>query len=254
MKIKKRKEKAILKRARKPLEAVAETRFRRIINPFVKRWKIIAAVAGGVAVVAAAVGGYAWYRRDREVRAARAYAYVQERIADEVKNAAEAAGEEGKLDEDELAAKTSAELENLVKRFGNTGTGRAATYELASLYFDRGEYEKSRELFAKVEEKSSGLEEVLAAVGVADCDKALGDYDAAISKYRRIFDNYRGEFPSVPVAINLAECYQETGKLEEAVKTYRYVLDYHRLSPYAAEAERELRKTEAVIAAKREPL
>ncbi len=254
MKIKKRKEKAILKRARRPAEAVAETRFRRIIKPVVKRWKVIAAVAGSVAIAGTAVGGYAWYRRDREVRAARAYAHVQERIADEVKKAAEAAGEEGKLDEDELAAKTSAELENLVNRFGDTGTGRAATYELASLYFDRGEYEEAQELFAKVEAKSSGLEEVLAAVGVADCDKALGNYDAAISKYRQIFDNYRGEFPSVPVAMGLAECYRETGKLDEAVKTYRYVLDYHRLSPYAAEAERELRKTEAVIAAKRGPL
>lgn len=254
MKIKRKKEKPILKRARKPAEAAAETRFQRIVKPFVRRWKVIAAVAGGVAVIAAAVGGYAWYRGDREARAARAYAGVQERVAEEVKKAAEAAGEMGKLDEDELAAKTTAELENLVERFGDTGTGRAATYELASLYFDRGEYEKARELFVNVEAKSSGLENVLAAIGAADCEKALGNYDAAVSKYRLIFDNYRGEFPSVPVAMDLAECYRATGKLEEAVKTYRYVLDYHRLSPYAAEAERELRKTEAVLAARSGPL
>lgn len=254
MKIKKKKEKPILKRARRPAEAAAETRFQKITKPFVRRWKVIVAVAGSVVLVAAAIGGYAWYRRDREVRAAKAYAGVQERIAEEVKKAAEAAGDEGKLDEDELAAKTTAELENLVERFANTGPGRAAAYELASLYFDRGEYEKARELFDEIEAKSKGLEKVLAAVGVADCEKALGNYEGAVSKYRLIFDNHRGEFPSVPVAMDLAECYRETGKLDEAVKTYRYVLDYHRLSPYAAEAERELNKTEALIAAKTGPL
>lgn len=254
MKIKKKKEKPILKRARKPAEAAAETRFQKITKPFVKRWKLIVVVVGSVAVVAAAIGGYAWYRRDREVRAAKAYAGVQERMAEEIKKAAEAAGEEGKLNEDEIMAKTAAELENLVERFGDTGTGRAATYELASLYFERGDYEKARDLFVTVEAKSSGLENVLASVGIADCEKALGNYDGAISKYRTIFDSHRGEFPSVPVAMDLAECYRATGKLDEAVKTYRYVLDYHRLSPYAAEAERELAKTEALIAAETGPL
>jgi tetratricopeptide (TPR) repeat protein len=196
------------------------------------------------------VGGYAWYRHDRELRAADAYAGVQERLAEEAEKIAKAAGEEGNIDEEKLLAKTTTELENLVERFGDTGTGRAATYELASLYFDRGDYEKARDLFSKVEAKSKGLEKVLAGVGVADCEKATGNYDAAIAKYRVIFDNHRGEFPSVPVAMNLAECYRETGKLDEAANTYRYVLDYHRLSPYAPEAERGLSEAEALMAGK----
>ncbi len=252
MKIKKKKEKPILKRARKPAEAAAESRFQRIFKPVIKRWKIIAVVAGGAAILAVAVGGFFWYRHDREVRAARAYAYVQERLADEVRKAGEAAGETGQVNEEELTAKTIAELENLVERFGDTATGRVATYELASLYFDRGEYEKARGLFVEVEAKSSGLEETLASLGEADCDKALGEYDAAIAKYRIVFEENRGEFPSVPAAMALAGCYRETGKLGDAAKMYRYVLDYHRFSPYAGEAGRELKEVEAVLAAESE--
>jgi tetratricopeptide (TPR) repeat protein len=251
MKIKKKKEKPILKRARKPAEAAAETRFQRVIRPVAKRWKLIVAIAGGAVVLAAAVGGFFWYRHDREVRAARAYAHVQERLTEEVKKAGVAAGKEGRVDEEALATKTVAELENVVERFGDTATGRAAAYELASLYFGRGEYENARKLFADVEAKSSGLEETLAAMGVADCDRALGEYDAAISKYRLVFEKNRGEFPGVPAAMNLAGCYRQTGKLGEAAKMYRYVLDYHRLSPYAGEADRELRRVEAVMEAEK---
>jgi|GEM_PF-1198528 len=254
MKIKKKKGKPILKRARQPAEAAAETRFQKILKPVVKRWKLIAAVAAGVAVAAAAVGGYAWYRHDRELRAGRAYARVQERVTDEVKKAVEAGGKEGKVDEDKIAAKTVAELENLVERFGDTASGRAATYELASLYFDRGEYQKALRLFSDLEGKSSGLEAVLAAQGSADCHKALGEYDAAITKYKIIFESHKDEFPGVPVAMSLGECYQQKGQLDEASKIYRYVLDYHGLSPYAPQAERELEKVKAVMAVKRKPL
>jgi tetratricopeptide (TPR) repeat protein len=254
MKIKKKKGRPILKRARQPAEVAAETRLQKIFKPVIKRWKLIAAVAAGVAVAAGAVGGYAWYRRDREVKAARGYAGVHERVAEEVKKAVEAAGEEGQLNGDEIATKTAAELENLVQRFGDTAAGRVAAYELASLYFDRAEYKKALRLFSDLEGKSSGLEEVLAAKGSADCHKAVGDYDAAITKYRIIFESHKGEFPCVPAAMSLGECYQEKGQLDEAAKMYRYVLDYHGFSPYAAQAERELKKVKAVIAAERKPL
>lgn len=251
MKIKKKKEKPILKRARKPAEAAAETRFQRIIKPVALRWKLIVAVAASAIVIGAAVGGFFWYRHDREVRAARAYAHVQERLTEEVKKAGKAAGKEGGIDEEALASKTIAELENVVERFGDTATGRAAAYELASLYFGRGEYETARDLFVDVEAKSSGLEETLAAMGAADCDKALGEYDAAIGKYRLVFEKNRGEFPSVPAAMELADCYRQTGKLGDAAKMYRYVLDYHRFSPYAGEADRQLRQVEAVMEAEK---
>ncbi len=250
MKIKKRKVKPILKRARKPVEAAAETRFRKIVKPVLERWKVIAAVVAAVVVVAAGIGGYFAYRHDREVRAARAYARAQGKISDMVREAAEKSGEELKSAKDEIDAKTASELKNVVGRFGDTATGRAATYELASLSFDQRKYEEAQKLFTALEGKASGLEKVLAAKGVADCYKARLEYDAAISKYRDIFESHKFEFPAVPVAVDLAECYRETGRLKAAAETYRYILDYHPLSPYAERAARDLRNVEAVIATK----
>jgi tetratricopeptide (TPR) repeat protein len=254
IKKKKRKEKPILKRARVPAEAAAKTGFRKFIDPVVRRWKIIAVVAGVLAVAGLVVGGYFYYRHDREMRAARAYGRVQEKIADLVEKEADKQGEEVKIDEEKVNALTVTELQNLVERYGDTATGRAAKYELASLYFDTGKVEQARPLFAEVAKKASGLEGVLGAKGVADCDKAAGDYEAAIPAYERIFESHKGEFPSVPVAMDLAECYKTVGRTEDATKLYRYVLDYHRLSPYAERAGRELAKAEAEAAVKEKPM
>jgi tetratricopeptide (TPR) repeat protein len=254
IKKKKRKDKPILKRARVPAEAAAKTGFRKFIDPVVRRWKLIVAVVGGLAVVGLVVGGYFYYRYDREARAARAYGRVQEKIADLVQEQVEKQGEEVKLDEDKINALTVTELQNLIERYGGTATGRAAKYELASLYFDEGKFEEARPLFVDVEKKGAGLEGVLAAKGVADCDKAAGDYEAAIPRYERIFEDYKGEFPCVPVAMDLAECYKLAGRAEDATPLYRYVLDYHRLSPYAERARRELAKVEAEAAVKEKPM
>jgi len=251
MKIKKKKkEKPILKRARGPAEAVRKTGFRKFIDPVVRRWKLIAVVAGALALAGLVVGGYFYYRYDREMRAARAYGRVQEKIADEVRAEIEKQGEEAELDEEKINATTAAELTNLIERYGDTATGRAAKYELATIYFGQGKYEEAGALFAEVEKKGSGLEGVLGAKGVADCHKAAGDNEAAIAKYERIFEEHKGEFPCVPVAMDLAECYKRAGRTEDAAKLYRYVLDYHRLSPYAEQAQRELMKAEAVAAVK----
>lgn len=254
IKKKKRKEKPILRRARVPAEAAAKTGFRKFIDPVVRRWKLIAVAAAGLAVIGLAVGGYFYYRHDREMRAARAYGGVQEKIADLVQEQIDKQGEEAKLDEDAINALTVTELRNLIERYGDTSTGRAAKYELASLYFDEGKFEEARSLFAEVEKKASGLEGVLGAKGVADCDKAAGDYEAAIPRYERIFEEHRGQFPSVPVAMDLAECYKRVGRAQDATTLYRYILDYHRLSPYAEKAERELAKAEAEAAVKEKPM
>ncbi|UCH79249.1 MAG: tetratricopeptide repeat protein [Candidatus Coatesbacteria bacterium] len=251
MKIKKKKKtKPILKRARKPAEAAAQTRFQKIYRPIVRRWKMIVAVAGAVVIVGAAVGGYFWYRHDREVRASRAYASAQSRLADMVREAASRVEEGGTVDEEAVVAETEKELANIVERYGDTAAGRAAAYELASLHFDRGRYDDAQKLFEEVERKTSGLQRILAAKGVADCHRARGELEPAIAKYREIFDGHPEEFPAVPVAMALAECYRRTDRSAEAVELYRFVLDYHRLSPYAPEAEEELRKAEAVLAAR----
>jgi tetratricopeptide (TPR) repeat protein len=256
MKIKKKKkrEKPILKRARIPAEATAKTGFRKFVDPFVRRWKWIAAGVGVLAVIGLAIGGYFYYHHDREIRAARAYGRVQDKIADLVQEQIEKQGEEVELDEDAINELTVTELQNLIERYGDTATGRAAKYELASLYFDEGKFDEARALFVEVEKKASGLEGVLAAKGVADCDKAAGDYEAAIPQYERIFEDHKGEFPCVPVAMDLAECYKSAGRAEDATPLYRYVLDYHRLSPYAERAQRELAKAEAEAAVKEKPM
>jgi tetratricopeptide (TPR) repeat protein len=245
MRIKKKKTKPILARARIPAERAAETRFQRLFSPVVSHWRIIGGVALGVVVLGGAVGGYFWYKHDREIRAARAYGMVLDRAAERMAAAAKKAGPQGNVDEKPLDAELAKELGEFVDRFGSTGAGLAAIYELASLRFEQGNYAEARELFARVEKDGRGLDQTLAGKGVADCDKAVGKYDAAITGYKAIFDRSGDKFPAVAVAAELAGCYAAVGKEEEAAKYYQYVLDYHRLSPFAGEAAVELAKIRA---------
>ncbi len=249
MKVKKTKEKAILARARKPIEAKADTGPRRVLRTFAGRWRLFAAVGGAVIVAGAAVGGYFWYRNDRENRAARAYARVSEASTERVKEAVKKAGPAGKVDEKKLKAEALKDLRGYVGRYENTGAGRAAACELAGLYFESGKYKEARSYFAAVEKTGAGLERNLAAKGVADCDKALGDYKKARAKYEKLLDEVGENFPEVPVAMALADCYQKNGKKKEALKLYRHVLDYHAGSPYAPEAAGEVGKLEALAEA-----
>jgi len=246
VRIKKKKRKPILSRARTSAEAGAETRWQKIFRPVVSRWRLVAIVAGAVIITAGAVGGFFWYRNDREIRAARAYGRIQTEAAARREEAVKKAGKEGRVDEEKLAAANRDDLEGVIGRFGNTGAGRAAMYELASLYFEKGDYKKAAELFRRVRTASAGLERKRAAKGVGDCLRAEGDYKAAIREYQGLYEESGDDFPATPVAMALADCYRKVGKSIEAAKLYRRILDYHRLSPYARDAAQRLAEVEAL--------
>ena len=246
MKIKKTKEKPILARARKPAELASRSRFKVILETVRGRWKTVAAVAGAAFLVGAAIGGYSWYRHDREVRAAKAYATVQKNVRERVEAEVKKAGESGRVDDKKIAGIAEDELRNMIERYPDTSTGLAATYELASLCFEQGDYKEARALFATVEAKTKGLEKTLAAKGVADCDRALNDKARALAEYRELYDQEPDGFPGVAIGMDLAELYVAAGKPEEAKKIYRRIVEYDALSAYAGDAARELALLENV--------
>jgi len=246
MKIKKEAGRPILARARKPAEAAAVTPVQRILRPVLVRWRVIALVAGAVLVVGGAFGGYLWYRDNKEDKATRAYARMQGKAAERAAVAAKKAGKNGAVDQKELDAATVRDLDEFVKRYGATGAGRASAYQLGSLLFDQGKYNDARKRFAYVKARSKGPEALLAAKGIADCDRAVGNYKAAITGYRTIYESGKDGFPGVPVGMALAACYNHEGQTGEAEKIYRRILDYDALSPYAPEAAQELAKLEQI--------
>jgi len=248
MRIKKTKHKPILARERKPLEAAAETPVQRFFKPITKRWRLIAGIAAGVIVTAAIIGGTIWYRHDREDRAARAYALLRGKAVTRAEEAAKKAGASGNVDEDKLVTATIKDIGEFTARYGETGTGRAATYDLASIYFDRGDYKKASANFADVKSKAKGLEKTLAAKGIGDCYLGQGDYKRAIATYKEIYDAAPDGFPGVAVGMALAECYRHEGRNKDAAAIYRRVVDYNALSPFAAEAREELTRFEEIEA------
>lgn len=248
MKVKKASGKPILARARRPLEIAADTRWRRFVKAVAARWKYIAVGVGAVALVTLGVTGYFWYRSDREKRAALAYAKISENAALRMEKAAKEAGATGAVDEKKLASQLIADLEEYIRRYGNTGPGKAATFELASLYYEQGNYKRARELFASLEKNNkSETARWLAAKGVADCDRAAGNLKAAVAKYEAVRRECGDRFPKVPLAMALADCYYRMGELDKAKEIYRAVVEDDKASPYAAEAAERLAKLYALI-------
>jgi tetratricopeptide (TPR) repeat protein len=246
MKVKKEKGKPILARARKPAEAAALTPAQKFLRPIVVRWRIIAVTAAAAVVIAGAVGGYFWYVNHREDKAARAYARLQGKTTERITEAAKKAGKDGRVDEKALKTALARDLDEFVKRYGNTGTGRAAAFELASLYFDQGDYKEARARFDWLRGRSRGPEALLAEKGAADCARAEGDIKGAITIYQKIYNRDPDGFPGVPVGMALAACYVHEGRTGDAEEIYRRILDYNSFSPYAPEAAQELTKLDQV--------
>ncbi len=246
MKVKKDKGKPILARARKPAEAAAVTPAHKFFRPIIARWRLIVVVIGAVIVAAGAVGGYWWYLSQREDKAARAYARLQGEATERAMEAGKKAGKSGQVDEKKLRAERAQDLEAFIKRYGNTGTGRAAVMELGSLYFEQGDYKKARDRFEWVRGRSKGTEALLAEKSVGDCARAQKDYKGAIATYKKVYDREPDGFPGVPAGMALAACYVHEGQSDEAAKIYRRILDYNAFSPYAPEAAEELAKMDQI--------
>jgi len=246
MKVKKSSGKPILARARRPLEKAADTPGRRFVKALAARWRLIVGVAAGTLVVAAGIVGYFWYRNDREERAARAYARLSDAGTVRLEDAYKKAGPEGRIDEKKLTAQLIRDLENYVARYGETGPGRAASFELAGLYFEQGEYKKAKTVFARLEESGDAFEKALAAKGVGDCERALGNYKDAVAKYNALRRSCGDNFPGVPVAMALADCYRQLGDDARAKEIYRHIIENEKASPFAAEAANALAEIYAV--------
>lgn len=233
-------------RGRKPAETAVRTPIQKFFAPIIKHWRIIAIVAGALVLVGGAIGGFKWYQNDRENRAARAYAHLQGIAADRATAAALKAGKDGKVDEAKLEAAAIKDLNEFITKYEKTGAGRMAQYELATVYFESGKTKEASALFAKVAAQGKGPEKTLAAIGVADCALAAGDYKGAIAKYQPIYDAGPDGFPGLAVGMKLAACLEHEDKIDDAAKIYRRVLDYSALSPFAAEAAEALSKIEQV--------
>ncbi|MCP4341884.1 MAG: tetratricopeptide repeat protein [Desulfobulbaceae bacterium] len=96
-------------------------------------------------------------------------------------------------------------------------------YNLGLVYYEQGDYEKSRNSFVRAAKLSPEDMDILFNLGLTQ--KKTGDLDGAIISYKRILEV---DPTSIDTLYNLAGCYKDLRQHEKSIETYLEVL---RLSP-----------------------
>jgi len=164
-------------------------------------------VAIGGAVVAAALAGYWFYVRTAQIRAGRAEQTLL--------TAKQAVFQQN-------AALAQNDLQNVLRRYGNTRAGVEAALLLAELHYGKGEYQKGLDVLRGALDKSAAepsVPKIHALIG--DGQAQLGKLDDAAQSYQRAADEARFDGARAFYAARKARLLMTAGKAEEAQKLWQ---------------------------------
>jgi predicted negative regulator of RcsB-dependent stress response len=163
-------------------------------------------LAVGAAIVAVAGIGYWFYTRSAQIKSGRAeQSLLQAKQAVAQGNAALAQND----------------LQNLLRRYGNTRAGVEAGIVLAEIHYGKGEYQKGIDVVRGVIDKSAAeasVAKIHALIG--DGELQLGRPDDAAQSYRRAADRSRFDGARAFYAARKARALMSAGKAAEARKVW----------------------------------
>jgi tetratricopeptide (TPR) repeat protein len=211
-----------------------------------------------IVVLAAAVGGYFFYRSSVDTKARRLLAdaqVVQEaRVVPPQPPVDPAGGNASPVAPaltqppgtyPTLQAKLEAALPKLIAAadaYPSTDAGRTARYEAASTLVELKRFDEAIAQYERVAADGSGLLAQSAMLGKAEAQLRAGRYDAAISSFKTLSDRTDLNMPKEAMLLELARAYKLAGKSDDAKKTLTQIVEQHADSPFVTEAKQELEK------------
>jgi tetratricopeptide (TPR) repeat protein len=160
----------------------------------------------GVVVVALGLGVWLW----RQSRAAR-----ERNAAIDLLNAAQII-QSGNL------ALAQSDLEKLVARYEGTNAAAQAAFELATIYYNQGQFDRGIALLEQLAQSSDdGLVKAMAENGIGAGYEAASKFADAATHYRRAADLTRLEDERDVYLANAARAYQAAGNKPEAIALWR---------------------------------
>jgi tetratricopeptide (TPR) repeat protein len=164
----------------------------------------------GVVVVALGLGVWLW----RQSRVAR-----ERNASIDLLNAAQTI-QSGNV------ALAQSDLERLVTRYEGTNAAAQAAFELASIYYGQGQYDRGIALLQKLADSSNDpLVKAMAENGVGSGYEGAGKFADAAVHYRRAAELTRLEDERDIYLANAARAYQTAGSKAEAVAIWRQLID-----------------------------
>jgi TolA-binding protein len=209
----------------------------------------ITKVLVALVVLAAIVGGYAWYRSARQSKAnellAAALAIYEKPV---VPPQPPAPGSPPPLPQPGTFQSQQERLEASLPKFleaananPDSNAGITARFHVASILAAIGKHAEAEQRYKEVVDKAgSGIYGRTARLGMAEAQVAQGKFDGAIAVYTELSRDTSSTLPLDSVLIHLGRAYARAGKKEEAARSFTRVVDEFPQSAYAADARREL--------------
>jgi predicted negative regulator of RcsB-dependent stress response len=123
-------------------------------------------------------------------------------------------------------ALAQSDLEKLVARYEGTNAATQASFELASIYYRQGQYDRGIALLQRLAESSDDdLVKGMAENGVAAGYEGAGKFADAAVHYRRAAELTRLKDEREVYLANAARAYQAAGNRPEAVALWRQLIE-----------------------------
>ena len=222
--------------------------------------RMLTLVVGGIAVLAAGVGGYFFWQNRVDSRArtmlAEALVVAEARVtppqpqitpatSGNVTPPAPGPAVQPPGTYPTEQAKLEAALPKLLAAadaYPKTDAGLTARYEAASTLVELKRFDDAITQYDRVAADGSGLLAQTAQLGRAEAQLRAARYDAAIASFKTLSDRTDLNVPKEAMLLELARAYRLAGKNDDAKKTLTQIVEQHADSPFVTEAKQELEK------------
>jgi TolA-binding protein len=201
-----------------------------------------------VAVILAIVAGYTMWRQSRDAKADAALAGGLAIFEAPVMTpAAPAPGSPIPVQQPGTYPTEKAKLEAALPKlleaadaYPGSAAGIAARYYAASALAALGRFAEAEQRYKEVVDKGgSAIYVRTARLGLADAQAAQRKFDDAITIYRELSTDTRGEIPVDGVLMALGRTYLQAGRKDEAARAFSRIVDEFPQSVYVNDARRE---------------
>ena len=228
---------------------IALTRTR---ESLVEQRKPIAMIIGGVLLAVVLIGGYVYWQRSTNEKAAALFAEgivaASTPIATPETDASNLPGQIAPRPQGRTFPTEKARAEAAIAKFSEASqaypssrAGIAANYRAAALLAEQGKLPEAETRFNDVIARDgNGVYGRMAKLGIATLQIQAKKYDQAIAALTTLSQRADADVPVDAVLMQLGEAYQRAGRTPDALKTFTRVVDEFPQSPYLQDARRRL--------------
>ena len=141
---------------------------------------------------------------------------------------------------------------HLAKEYAGTVAAQRAQLEAAAILFNADRYADAQKQFQSfLAGTAGGSLAATAKLGVAACQEAQGQLDAALSSYREVTTGYRDTTDAMAAKFSMGRILELQGKLADAVTSYKEVAQSQLAGSLASEAANRIALIQVKLAAQK---